>query len=168
MLLQVAEERDRARHGKAPGEVAEASDGVGAPAARHVDACLADLGEHELGFETQRLLVLGVGGAEVAAAELEVAEQRGDGRAVEGDPVGGGVGGAHRASRTDGVTVQLPDVREPGVGGQAGVTVEELLEGRRRVVVVPELHLRVDGHRERVGVVGVACVDPHRRGRGRR
>ena len=41
------------------------------------------------------------------------------------------------------------------------MTVEELLEGRRRVVVVPELHLRVDGHRERVGVVGIACVDPH-------
>ena len=94
LLLQIAEERDHARHGKAPGEVAEAADGVGAPAARHVDTCLTDLGEHELGFEAQRLLVRGVGGADVAAAELEVAEQRGDGRAVEGDPVGGGVGGA--------------------------------------------------------------------------
>ena len=40
------------------------------------------------------------------------------------------------------------------------MTIEELLEGRRRVVVVPELHLGVDGHRERVGVVGIACVDP--------
>ena len=57
--------------------------------------------------------------------------------------------------------MQLPDIGEAGVGGQARVTVEELLEGRRRVVVVPELHLGVDGHRERVGVVGVACVHPH-------
>ncbi len=139
--------------------VRQAVDGGGALATRHLDPRLTELREHEQGLESQRVLVLGVGGAEVALPELEVAEERGHGRAVEGDAVGRGVGFAHRAARADRVAVELTDVGQARVCGQARVAVEELLERRRRVVVVPELHLGVDRHRQRVGIVGIARVD---------
>ena len=96
--------------------------------------------------------------ANVTADELEVAEERGHGRAVERDPVRGRVGFSHRAQRAERVAAQLPNVRQPRVCGETGMPVEQLLQRRGGVVVAPELDVGVDHHRERVGVVGIAGV----------
>jgi hypothetical protein len=72
----------------------------------------------------ERLLVFRVGGAEVAPAEFEVAEQRRDGRAVERDAVGA-VSASRIASRRS-CRRAAPDVGQRDAE-QAGVAVEELL-----------------------------------------
>jgi hypothetical protein len=131
----------------------ESLDGRAEVPVRGVDAREAGLRGQVGGEHGERLAVGAARGADAAAAQLEVPEQRGDVGDVLRGARPGGDGEAHRLGRAGQVAVQLADVRGACVGAERRLHVEHVLQGRGCRVVAPELDVRVD--EDRVGLRAV-------------
>ena len=69
-----------------------------------------------------------LGGADPAAGELQVAQQRVDVGAVLGRPAAGGDGEAHRLHGAGQVAVELADVGDARERGEVGLEVDHALQ----------------------------------------
>ncbi len=95
-----------------------------------------------------------LGGAVVAAVDLELAEQRLDIGEVLGTAATRRDRQPHRLHGAVEVAVQLAEVRDPRVGGERGLEVDEALERTLGARVLAELDLGVGDYRVRPDQVG--------------
>ncbi len=158
--LDVAQQGQPRRLGKAGGDVLEEGGGAGQVAPGRGHPGQAGLGGGGVGPpEGPAVGAFGVGQA--AGAEMEVAEQGLDVGDVAGGGAGAGDGGlGHGRHRARDVAVQLAEVRRPGQAGQRRPAVEHLLEGGGGVVVAAELDVGVDDDAERLGGGRVERMGP--------
>ncbi len=119
------------------------------------------LGGREAGHERERHAELLPRGAVVAAAALQLAQQRADVRVVLRRGPAGRDGEAHRGRRALEVAVQLAQIGDAGVGGEVGLAVDHRLQlACVGGGVAAELDERVDAD-ERAHVSG-AHAEPQR------
>ena len=152
--LGLAERDDVLRQREALDRRAEATDRAGEVAARGLDLRQPDLGRRMVRQHEQRLAIRDRGRAEVAAGELEVAEQRLHVGRVLGRPAAGRDGELHRGNRAAQVAVQLAEVGDARVGREIGAAVDHLLQRAAGRAVAAELDERVDEDAVRLRDVG--------------
>jgi hypothetical protein len=129
--------------------------GDGAPPARDCDlevaaprrqASATGQRRHVVREGGERRGVRARGGPRATARQLELAEERLRRREVLRHGSAGGGGRTHRGDRATEVAVQLAQIGDASVRGQAGLEVDEPLEDGLGRGVAAELDERVDAH----------------------